>query len=106
MPVKLLHCRNVHRKTSYLQKADPVIGPIKAWDAGSILRSSDLTGMDRAVRELVRQWDQLREKDRRLYQLSYIPDGHQKIYQLFLPQKLQREVFSSLYDSHGNQCKD
>lgn len=57
---------------SHLQKADPVLGPIaKAWEAGSVLRSSELTGRDRAVKELSRQWDRLCEKDGCLYRLAY-----------------------------------
>ncbi|KAI2657814.1 Retrovirus-related Pol polyprotein from transposon opus [Labeo rohita] len=92
---------------SYLQKADPIIGPVmKAWKAGSVLCSSELAGMDRAVKELSRQWDRLREKDGCLYRVSNTPDGHRETYQLLLPQKLQREVFSSLHDSHGHQGKD
>lgn len=66
---------------SHLQKAYPAIGPIaKAWEAGSILRSSELTGMDRAVKELARQWDRLCEKDGCLYRLAYTPDGLREIY--------------------------
>ncbi|KAL1259109.1 hypothetical protein QQF64_009686 [Cirrhinus molitorella] len=97
----------LHQDLSYLQKVDPIIGPIvKAWGAGSVLGPSELSGMDRAVKELARQWDRLREKDGCLYRLSYTPDGHREIYQLLLPQKLQREVFSSLHDNHGHQGKD
>lgn len=71
---------------SYLQKADPIIGPvIKAWNAGKVLCSSELAGMDPAVKELSRQWDRLREKDECLYRVSYTPDGHREIYQLLLP---------------------
>ncbi|KAL1277423.1 hypothetical protein QQF64_024096 [Cirrhinus molitorella] len=66
-----------HQDLSYLQKLDPIIGPIvKAWGAGSVLGPSELS------------------------------DGHREIYQLLLPQKLQREVFSSLHDNHGHQGKD
>lgn len=43
---------------SCVQKTDPIMGPIiKAWNAGSALHFSELTGMDRAVKELARQWD-------------------------------------------------
>ncbi len=91
---------------AYLQKTDPIIGPIiKAWNEGSVLHSLELTGRDRAVKELARQWDGLLEKNG-CHRLSYTPDGHREIYQLLLHKELQGEVFRSLHDSHGHQGKD
>lgn len=75
---------------SCLQRAEPIT---KAWDAGSILCSSELTGRDKAVKEPAWQWDRLR---------AIVIERSQ----LLLPQKLQREVFSSLHDSNGHQGKD
>lgn len=90
-----------------LQQADPVIGPVmKAWDGGTPLQASELVEMGRAVKELSRQWDRLRVKDGCLYRLIHSSDGHQEIYQLLLPQNLQKEVFTSLHDGHGHQGVD
>ncbi len=87
-----------------LQKQDPVIGPFLVhWKEGQFPGPKDQAKFGVGTKELVRQWERLKEKDAVLYRCIFAPDGGKEIFQLVLPQCLQRNVLSSLHDNHGHQ---
>ncbi len=87
-----------------LQKQDPVIGPFLVhWKEGQFPGPKDRAKFGVGTKELVRQWERLKEKDAVLYRCIYAPDWGKEIFQLVLPQCLQRNVLSSLHDNHGHQ---
>ena len=55
------------------------------------------------VRELVKQWARIVEREGVLYRQVQLPPVRETVFQLLLPAALQAEVLTCLYDNHGHQ---
>ena len=87
-----------------LQRADPVLGPfLQFWRRGSVPDRSEHQALSKPVRELVRQWNRLVEREGLLYRRVWRPDGGEEVYQLLLPVSLREEVLQQLHQGHGHQ---
>ena len=87
-----------------LQYADPVLGAfLPFWRRGSVPDRSEHQALSKPVRELVRQWKRLVEREGLLYRRVLRPDGGEEVYQLLLPISLREEVLHQLHQGHGHQ---
>uniref|UniRef100_A0A8P4KCX1 Gypsy retrotransposon integrase-like protein 1 n=1 Tax=Dicentrarchus labrax TaxID=13489 RepID=A0A8P4KCX1_DICLA len=87
-----------------LQHADPVLGAfLQFWRRKRIPDGKERKALSNPVRELVRQWNRVVEKEGLLYRRILRPDGGEEIYQLLLPASLREEVLQQLHQGHGHQ---
>lgn len=87
-----------------LEEQDPVIGPfLECWRKARPPDSKEWERFSPGTKELARQWGRLREEDKVLYHSFNSLDGDREIYQLVLPQCLQKDVLTHLYDNNEHQ---
>lgn len=87
-----------------LQAADSHIAAfLKYWQRGVPPTRYEGAEESREVRELVRQWKRVRQKDGVLYREVFLPPGKVRVLQVLLPAVLKKEVLEGLHDHHGHQ---
>uniref|UniRef100_A0A3B3WQN0 Gypsy retrotransposon integrase-like protein 1 n=1 Tax=Poecilia mexicana TaxID=48701 RepID=A0A3B3WQN0_9TELE len=87
-----------------LQHKDPNIGSfMQFWKRGRMPDAKERNELDKVTRELVRQWNRLRERESILYRCVQASDGQTEVEQVVLPLCLQEGVLRSLHDDHGHQ---
>ncbi len=90
-----------------LQKKDLVLGPIwETWSHGHPPNPDERAKLSAPCKKVLSQWEKLVERDSALDRSSHHPGTNREIFQLLLPQTLQREVLSSVHDAHGRQGVD
>ncbi|KAJ8390423.1 hypothetical protein AAFF_G00103580, partial [Aldrovandia affinis] len=91
-------------RTEALQNADPVLGAfLQFWRRNRVPDKQERLTLSNPVRELVRQWNRVVEREGLLYRRTLRPDGGEEVYQLLLPVSLREEVLQQLHQGHGHQ---
>ncbi|XP_077947560.1 uncharacterized protein LOC144388873 isoform X1 [Gasterosteus aculeatus] len=87
-----------------LQHADPVLRSfLQFWRCKHPPDKKERQALSKPVKELVRQWNRMVERDGLLYRRIHRPDGGEEIHQLLLPASLREEVLQQLHQGHGHQ---
>uniref|UniRef100_A0A3B1KDF0 Gypsy retrotransposon integrase-like protein 1 n=1 Tax=Astyanax mexicanus TaxID=7994 RepID=A0A3B1KDF0_ASTMX len=87
-----------------LQAADPLIAAFSVyWRRGQAPTARELRNEREGVKELVRQWQRIVERQGVLYRSVQLPPAKHTVFQLVLPKALQTEVLLALHDQHGHQ---
>ncbi|KAL7868344.1 hypothetical protein SRHO_G00097280 [Serrasalmus rhombeus] len=90
-----------------LQAADPCISEFLGyWRKGRPPTAVEIKKAVPGVRELVKQWSRIVEREGVLYRRVQLPPARQPVFQLLLPTTLQSEVLTGLHDNHGHQGVD
>ena len=85
---------------SAAQKQDPDIGPLLSWlNSHGRPPWSTVAPCSETFKYYWAQWDSLRLREGVLYRLWESPTGDRVVWQVLLPQKLQREVFNHYFMS-------
>ncbi|XP_077947562.1 uncharacterized protein LOC144388873 isoform X2 [Gasterosteus aculeatus] len=84
--------------------ADPVLRSfLQFWRCKHPPDKKERQALSKPVKELVRQWNRMVERDGLLYRRIHRPDGGEEIHQLLLPASLREEVLQQLHQGHGHQ---
>lgn len=87
-----------------LQREDPVLGAfLQFWQRNRLPDRRERQALSGPVRELVRQWNRVVEREGLLYRRTQRPDGGEEVYQLLLPASLRNKVLQQLHQGHGHQ---
>lgn len=87
-----------------LQAADPVIHAfLRYWHRNSLPSAEERGAEPKPVRELLKQWKNIRERGGVLYRRTHVPGENRELLQLLLPGALKSEVLTALHDNHGHQ---
>lgn len=87
-----------------LQKGDETISTLwHFWQEGRVPSRAEKELLTPQVLGLLRQWDQIVQRDGLLYCRLLRPDGGEELLQLLLPEYLQEEILRQLHQSHGHQ---